>query len=186
MQGRIGGVDGGISRRGQEYGESVCVGTPELGSYRDWLVRWGVCTDLRKGGGKDAQVNAAAEAEVWLLDMGGDVGQLFGCPGLSSFGVGCSDSDQDGALDHDRGGVCSVDLSHDGKGAVLLDGHGLQFGAGKDCELGTRVGHRVTLARVARVMAPGCLGHGYPEVGIDRPVYLELDRDGGAAPGPGR
>ena len=29
-QGSMGGVEGGISRRGQEQGESVCVGTPEL------------------------------------------------------------------------------------------------------------------------------------------------------------
>ena len=29
-QGRIGGVDGGISRWGQEHGESFSVGTPEL------------------------------------------------------------------------------------------------------------------------------------------------------------
>ena len=48
--------------------------------------------------GEDSQVNAAAETEVWLLDMGGDVDQLFGCPGLSSLGVSGSDSDQDGAL----------------------------------------------------------------------------------------
>ena len=29
-QGKIGGVDGGISRRGHEQGELACVGTPEL------------------------------------------------------------------------------------------------------------------------------------------------------------
>ena len=124
------------------------------------MVRWSVCTDLREGGGEDAQVNAAAETEVWLLDMGGDVGQLFGCPGLSSLRVGGSDGDQDGALYHDGGGVRSVDLGHDGEGAVLLDGHGLQCGAWKDSKLGTRVRHRVTFARVAWVMAPGHSGYG--------------------------
>ena len=139
-----------------------------------------------EGGGEDAQVDAAAETEVWLLDMGGDVGQLFGCPGLFSLGVGGSEGDQDGALNHDRGGVCSGNLSHDGEGTVLLDGHRMQCGVGEDGELGTRVRYRVTLARVARVMAPGCLGHGYPEVGIGGPLDPELDRDGGAAPGPGR
>ena len=50
------------------------------------------------------QPRASTEAtEAWLLDMGGHIGQLFGCPCLSSLGVGCSDGDQDGGHGHGHG-----------------------------------------------------------------------------------
>ena len=69
------------------------------------------------------------------------------------------------------------------EGGVLLDGHGLQRGLGEDSDLGIRVRHRVTVARVTWVTALGHPGQGDLELSIGRPVYPELDREGGAAPG---
>ena len=70
-----------------------------------------------------------------------------------------------------------------GEGGVLLDGHGLQLGLGEDSDLGIRVRHRVTVARVTWVTAQGHPGQGDLELGIGRPVYPELDQEGGASPG---
>ena len=80
------------------------------------------------------------------------------------------------------GGVCFEDLGHDGEGGVLLDGHGLQRGPGEDSELGTRIRHRVMVARVAWMSPIGHPWQGDLEVGIGRPTYLELDWEGEASP----
>ena len=48
--------------------------------------------------------------------------------------------------------------------------------------LGTRIRHRVMVARVAWMSPIGHPWQGDLEVGIGRPTYLELDWEGGASP----
>ena len=70
----MGGVDEGISRRGHEQGESASVGTPELkqlefpmaATEADCSVGHMYLPQGRRQ--EECPVNAAAEAEVWLLD----------------------------------------------------------------------------------------------------------------------